>query len=181
MSKPPFRLIFDDTLEFLFLFSNADGFYVSARYNLLHGWVVPGCSNAHQAVELYIKSILRLNHEKERGHDLIALLSKYKNREAYFKDLLENVAFSELLRELSAAYLVFRYGEAGAESNSSKIIDLLDEMAWNLRKIYLENIKSPSMKIYVPIEAKEDFCKNNKFFSDKDTTSNSLAQFGLPI
>ncbi len=181
MIKPPFKLILDDTLQFLFLFSNADGFYISARYNLLYGWVVPGCSNAHQAIELYIKSILRLNHEKERGHDLIALLNKYKSREAYFRDLLKNAAFSELLRELSAAYLVFRYGEAGAESNSSKIIDPLDEMVWNLRGIYLKNVKSPSMKIYVPAEAKEDFCRDNKFFSNEDITSNILAQLGIPI
>jgi HEPN domain-containing protein len=71
MDSQPFKLIIDSALQFIFLFSNADGFYISARYNLINGWEVPGCSNAHQSIELYIKAILKLNHEQENGHDLI--------------------------------------------------------------------------------------------------------------
>ena len=74
MSNPPFKLIHDKTLQFIFLFGNADSFYISSRYNLRHSWAVAGCSNAHQAVELHIKAILKLNHENIRGHDLIKLL-----------------------------------------------------------------------------------------------------------
>ncbi len=181
MSKHAFELNIDNTLQFLFLFSNADAFYISARYNLQYGWIVPGCSNAHQAIELYIKAILKLNHEQEKGHNLVTLLKKYENRESYFKEILQDEIFSDLLKELSKAYLIFRYGEAGANSNSSEIIKILDELAYNLRKIYLDNIKSPSAKIYMSKDTKTDFLKDNKFFSEKDLTNNPIAQIGLPI
>lgn len=180
MNKP-FKLIKDTILQFIFLFSNADAFYISARYNLNHGWVVPGCSNAHQAIELYIKAILKLNYEQEKGHDLIALLQKYENRDPYFKSILENDNLFELLKVLSEAYLTFRYGEAGAQTNSGEIIQLIDELAYNLRKVYLRNIKSPSTKIYMSNDTKEDFLKDNKYFSEKDLTNNPIAQHGLPI
>lgn len=181
MSHKSFKLIPDNTLQFLFLFSNADSFYISARYNLHYGWIAVGCINAHQAIELYIKAILKLNYEQERGHDLIELLKKYETREKYFTILLQDAVFSELLQELSNAYLTFRYGEAGAESNSGKIIELLDEISCNLRKIYLTNIKSPSTKLYMPTDAQSDFLKDNKFFSAEDLTNNPLAQMGLPV
>lgn len=181
MDKIPLKLILDNNLQFLFLFSNADRFYLSSRYSLQHGWVVPGCSGAHQAVELYIKAILKLNHEEERGHNIVDLLKKYENHDAYFSKLLQNKKLINLLSELSEAYLLFRYGEAGAESNSIEIIDCLDEISFNLRSVYLRNIKSPSQKMYVDEDAKHDFLKNNKYFSEKDVTSNPLAQFGLPI
>lgn len=142
---------------------------------------MPGCSNTHQAIELYLKAILKLNHEQMHGHDLIKLLDKYKIRDVYFTHLLQDERLSSFLKELSAAYLIFRYGEAGAASNSDEMIECLDEIAWHLRSIYLRNIKSPSQKIYITENAKSDFLKNNKFFKEKDVTSNPLAQFGLPL
>lgn len=181
MGNTPFKLIFDKTLQFLFLFSNADGFYVSARYNLQHGWTVPGCSNAHQAIELYIKAIFKLGHQQEIGHDLIVLLKKYESKETYFAKLLQDSIFSQFLKELSIAYKLFRYGEAGAESNSGEIIKLLDELAYNLRNIYLRNINSPSTKLYMPNNVRLDFLKGNNFFKEENLTNNPLAQMGLPI
>ncbi len=67
----PFELIKDSILQFIFPFSNADGFYISARRALAYGWIPVGYSNVHQFLELYIKAILKLNHEQERGHDLL--------------------------------------------------------------------------------------------------------------
>lgn len=172
----------DKTLQFLFLFHNADGFYISARYAINYGWIGPGCSNAQQAIELYIKAILKLNNEEsKKEHNLLSLLRKYEDREKYFSDLLKNDNLCDFLKELSDAYLILRYGEAGSNSNASKIIQILDELSYNLRNIYLTNIRSPSKKIYIPLEARSDFLNNNNFFTEKDLTSNPLAQMGLPI
>ena len=99
--KKPFELIKDSTLEFIFLFSNADAFYISARRALQYGWVSVGCSNAHQAIELYIKAVLRLNYEKEHGHDLVALLKKYQSRDSYFSKILADAEKVEFLKQLS--------------------------------------------------------------------------------
>lgn len=177
----PFKLIVNDTIQFLFLFRNADAFYQSSRYSLQRGLIAPGCSNAHQSIELYIKAILKLNHEQERGHDLVKLLKKFENRDSYFKLILNNSNLLELLQELSNAYLIFRYGEAGAESNSKEIIQQIDELAYNLRKIYLRKIGWSSTKIYISKNAKEDFLRNNEFFKEEDLTHNPLASMGLPF
>lgn len=177
----PFELIKDSTLQFIFLFSNADGFYISARRALAYGWIPVGCSNAHQALELYIKAILKLNHEHERGHDLVKLLEKYKGKEPYFVAILSDVHKVDFLNQLSEGYLTNRYGEAGSKSNSQEIITLLDELAFNLRSIYLRNIKSPSNKIYLPDKLQEEFLQNNQRFTSNDLTKNPIAQMGLPI
>ncbi len=179
--KTPFTLINDSTLQFLFLFTNADGFYITSRYALQHGWIAPGCTNMHQSIELYIKAILKLNHEEEFGHDLVKILRKYENRDSYFTKILQNPEFVELLKQLSTAYLTHRYGEAGARSNSKEIIEVLDEIAFNLHNLYLKKIKSPSNKIYIPSEVKPDFLKDNHFFNESSLTNNPLAQIGLPI
>lgn len=181
MDNPALKLNRDRTLEFLFLFSNADAFYITARYSLLYGWLAPGCTNAHQAIELYLKAILKLNYEGEKGHNLINILRKYEKRSKYFSEILQNEVFIDFLKELSDAYLILRYGESGSSSNTREIINILDELAFNLRNIYLSNIKYPSSKIFVPKTEKEDFLKMNNFFSEKDITSNPLAQMGLPI
>lgn len=179
--KAPFTLIHDSTLQFLFLFTNADGFYITSRYALQHGWIAPGCSNMHQAIELYIKAILKLNYEQEIGHNLIKILRKYEKRDGYFTKILQNPEFVELLKQLSTAYLTYRYGEAGASSNSKEIIEMLDEIAFNLRNIYLKSINSPSNKIYIPSEVQPNFLKDNQFFNETSLTSNPLAQIGLPM
>lgn len=181
MDNPALKLNRDRTLEFLFLFSNADAFYVIARYSLLYGWLVPGCTNAHQAIELYLKAILKLNYEGEKGHDLIRILRKYEKRDKYFSKILQNGVFIDFLKELFDAYVLLRYGETGSNSNTGEIIKILDELAFNLRNIYISNIKYSSSKIFVPKTEKEDFLKMNNFFSQKDITSNPLAQMGLPV
>ena len=112
---------------------------------------------------------------------MIALLQKYEKRDTYFKLILENPDIFELLQELSKAYLIFRYGEAGAESNSREIIQLIDELVFHLRRIYLRNIESPSTKIFMSKYAKVDFLRDNKYFSEQDLTNNPIAQIGLPI
>jgi len=168
-------------LEFIFLFSNADAFYVNARHSLLYNWVAVGCSNAHQSIELYIKAILKLNHEQEYGHDLVKLIEKYKIRDPYFSTILTNVQYVEFLNELSGAYLTYRYGEAGAEANIKEIIKLLDELVFNLRNIYIQNIKYPSNKIYVPDDMKNNFLADNANFTEAHIANNVFAQMGFPI
>lgn len=177
----PFELIKDSTLQFLFLFSNADGFYISARRALAYGWIAVGCSNAHQSLELYIKGILKLNYDEEKGHNLIAILKKYENIDSYFTKILGDKNKTEFLNQLSEGYLLHRYGEAGAKSDSLEIIKLLDELVFNLRNIYLKNIKSPSNKIYIPANLQEEFLLNNNKFTGSDLTQSPFAQMGLPI
>jgi len=92
----------------------------------------------------------------------VQLLQKYKTRDKYFSTILEDLHKVEFLRELSNAYITHRYGEAGAESNMKEIIVLADELAFNLRNIYIRNIKLPSNKIYIPNKVKEDFLLDNR-------------------
>lgn len=176
-----FELIKDSTLQFIFLFSSADSFYICARRALAYGWVSVGCSNAHQSLELYIKAILKLSHEQKSGHDLDKLLKKYKDRDTYFSSVLDNVTKVEFLNQLSEGCLTHCYGEAGSKSNSQEIIVLIDELAFNLRNVYLRNVKSPSNKIYVPLKLQNEFLLNNQSFTIDDLTKNPMAQIGLPI
>lgn len=175
----PFKLIHDDNIRFIFLFTNADSFYVNARHALTFGWISVGVHNAHQSIELYIKAILSLTHEKKWGHDLITLLTTFKTREVYFEELLNDEVKRSLLKELSDAYEPHRYGEAGATSDAKSMIFILDEVAFNLRSIYLRNLGTAGRKIYMPEKLKEDFLSQNKYFSEKDLTKNYFALFGL--
>lgn len=181
MEKQPFQLIQDSTLQFIFLFSNADGFYVCSRYALSSGWIAAGITNAHQCIELYIKAILKLEHQNQFGHDLINLLKANKRKESFFEDVLLDESKVRFLKELSSAYKKHRYGEAGANSNISEIVKILDEMAFNLRNIYFKNIKYPNNKIFIPKKYKEDFLKDNNFFKEELLSHNPLSQMGFPV
>lgn len=183
MNKP-FELIKDKTIQFLFLFTNADGFYISARHNLQYGWIAVGCTNAQQSIELYIKAILKLKYTEEWGHDIIKILNKYKSKENYFSEILNDKQKVGFLSELSDAYLSYRYGETGSKSNSKEMIEVLDELVFNLRNIYIKNIRIPSGKIYIPNDLRDKFLESNKFFTDEYITNNQIAQMmpdvGLP-
>jgi HEPN domain-containing protein len=96
----PFELIKGSLLKVFFLFSNADGFYINARHALVYGWVAVGCSNAHQAIELYIKAILAIDYEAQHGHDLLKLPKKYKNKVSYFSTILEDTRKVSFLKQL---------------------------------------------------------------------------------
>ena len=175
------KVIKDDTLQFLTLFGNANSFYVSARCCFLNNFMIPGCVNAHQSIELYIKAILKLDYEERKDHDLVALLRKHRSKEIYFTTLLSNTVSTEFLKELTSAYLLLRYGEAGAKSNPQKIIQILDEIAFALRSVYLKNINMSGSKIYVPNFWKADFLRDNKKFSKDTITSHPLASVGIPM
>jgi HEPN domain-containing protein len=177
----PLRLIRGQTPQFLFLFNNADQFYISARRAFLYAWGAVGCCNAHQSIELYIKAILKLRHEAGRGHDLSRLLQKYETRDPYFSTILKDSHKVEFLTELSDAYLSHRYGETGIALDTEKTIALLDELAFNLRNIYLRNLNFSSRKIYIPNKLKEEFLSNNTHFTENDLTNHPLAQLGLPV
>ncbi|CAN5337794.1 hypothetical protein BH10PAT1_BH10PAT1_0760 [soil metagenome] len=179
-AQKPLKINSDPTLAFGFLFSNADGFYISARHNLHYGWIAPGCINAHQAIELYIKAILKLDYHSPQGHKLIVTLENFKNVEPYFKVILKNDNIYQFLLELSKAYTTLRYGEGGSESYTKEIIELLDELVFNLRKVYLKKIKSKSTKIYMPKEIRIEFLTNNEYFSESDLTNNIFAQVFPP-
>lgn len=142
-----------------------------------------GCSNAHQAIELYIKAILSLNNNEkaEKWHDLVKLLKTYKSRDPYFSTLLGDSHKVEFLNELTAGYFDHRYGDAGSNSNLSEIIALLDDLAFNLRNIYLRRIKVTT-KICIPEKLKEEFLSTNAKFSEDDlNTTNKGVLLGLTL
>jgi hypothetical protein len=134
----------------------------------------------NQAIELYIKAILAIDYEAQHGHDLVKLLKKYKNKVSYFSTILEDTRKVSFLKELSDGYLLHRYGEAGSNSKPMEIVTLIDEFAFDLRSIYLTNIKAPSNKIYMPAGLSEEFLSNNRYFTTEDLTDNPLAQVFLP-
>jgi len=57
----------------------------------------------------------------------------------------------------------------------------MDELAYNLRQVYLTTINAPSSKLYIPPDARRDFLEDNEFFTEADLTSNPMASFGVPI
>lgn len=179
MNRPLAIRKIDSTGQFLYLFNNANEFYISSRYNLQEGYLIIGAVNAHQAIELYIKAILKLGYKYERGHNLIKLLEKHKSKEKYFSELLQNDLLYGLLMELSSAYFELRYGEGGYEADNIKIIKLLDGIAYNLRRIYFQTIKSPFSKLYLKGNARLIFLKDNDFFKESDLTSDPLGVYGL--
>lgn len=181
MSPEPFKLIKDSTLQFLFLLANADGFYICSRHALKNGWVAVGVSNAHQSIELYIKAILRLDNKTQKGHDILKLLRSNASKEVYFNEILSDETKKKFLAELSEAYLLHRYGEAGSTSHAIEIIKILDELAFNFRYIYFKNIQYPNNKIFIPKKLKDDFLENNQFFNESLLNHNPLSQIGFPI
>jgi len=181
MENSALKLIHDKNAQFLFLFNNADVFYIASRYCLHNGLAAAGYLNAHQAIELYIKAIFRLDNNLPFGHNLIKLLDKYKTKDIFFTKVLKESIYSEFLKELSDSYISYRYGKAGSISNPGKIIKILDEIVYNLRNIYIKNIKYPSNKLYVPNDVKSDFLKDNNFFQKEDLSDGVFARMGIPI
>jgi HEPN domain-containing protein len=170
----------DDTLAFLFLFKIAFQHYVLARVALKNGLVETGCLLAQQSVETFIKAIMRLVPRKERGHNLITLLEQGKKETLPFEEILKDDKKRCFLIQLEKAYLHMRYGEAKYTIATRSVIELLDELASVLRSTYLEKIKAPETKIYIPESLREDFFNDNKFFRISDVSNSPLASLGMP-
>lgn len=180
MNKP-LEVNKDAALQFLSLFSNANAFYVSARSALLSNSINVGCSNSHQAIELYIKAIVAISDDRFKEiHNLSKLLENHAVENQYFSDLLNDSQKREFLDQLTSGYFTLRYGEGGAFSNSKEIIKLVDEIVFHLRNIYLKNLNVSSRKIYVHDSVKEKFLEDNAFFSEGNITNNLSANY-LPI
>ncbi len=166
-------------VAFLFLFINAQDCYVAARWSLTHALSAPSCLLARQCVELFIKAILRLDYKKQRGHNLITLLQNHRKAVPYFGQILTQTKLTHLLSELSKAYESLRYGESRCTIDSGIIIQLLDELAYHLRKVYLDTVKAPDAKLYIASGQEDDFLCNNRIFSSNDISTNPLAHFAL--
>jgi HEPN domain-containing protein len=170
----------DETLTFLLLFGIALQEYVTARVALQDGFVYPGCLLAQQALETFIKAILRLQPKKQWGHDLVELLERGGDSVPYFRKVLEDAAKKHFLEQLTRAYERMRYGEARFSVKGDGCVQLLDELVFNLKKTYLETMKAPETKIYVSPRLREGFLQNNRFFTPRDITDNPIASLGLP-
>jgi HEPN domain-containing protein len=166
-------------LKFLFVFTNAQGFYVCARRALLLGYTIPGCIGAHQTVELFAKAILHVAEIPAHGrHALKDLLTQYQSQVPYFATVLANPELVTFLDGLSEGYNALRYGEAGFNIDSGHAIQMLDELAYNLRGTYLEIVKAPSSDLYVALDDQELFLRDNKHFSQQDITNHPFASIG---
>lgn len=170
----------DETLAFFQLFGIALQHYVTARVALQNGFVYPGCLLAQQALETFIKAILRLQPKKEWGYDLVKLLEREKERAPYFRKVLEDGERKHFLEQLTKAYERMRYGEARFNVTTHGCIQLLDELVFNLKKTYLETMRAPETKVYVTPRLREDFLRNNKFFSPEGISDHPLTSLGMP-
>lgn len=176
----------DNPGVFLQRFGSSIQYYIAARISLINGLSDPGVILAQQSIELLIKAILALNHQKHITHDLVILFEKSNNIHPFFKNNLEKAEIKQLLNELTNAYGnikgSLRYSEAKSEINPQLIIPLLDEIIFGLKQVYESRINYlKPVKIYCPSELKITLLKDNKFFAEEILTDDSLSSYGMPI
>lgn len=152
-----------------------------ARVSLSNNMTEPGCLLAHQSIEAFIKAIARLepNARQPWGHDLVELIKEVNKIIPHFNKIIENEAKIFFLSQLHNVYLWKRYGEAKSTIGTG-VIQIMDEILSELKQIYLDVMKAPSTKIFIPESLKETFLKENSYFKENDITSDPLASFGLP-
>lgn len=180
MSNNSFKIEgFDQTISFMLLFGIGLQHYVAARIVLKNGLVNSGILLAQQCIEALIKAIFRLNHKYPAGHHLVELIHLQREEIPYFKKISEDDGIIDFLSNLHKAYKHMRYGEAKSSTNTDFVVNMLDELAFNLKNTYTEIIKAPVNLIYVPTRFREDFLAKNKFFKIADTTNNPIAIYGM--
>ncbi len=107
------------------------------------------------------------------------LLEREKESVPYFRKVLEDGARKHFLEQLTKAYERMRYGEASFKVTTDGCTQLLDEFAFHLKKTYLETMRAPETKVYVTPRLREDFLRNNKFFSPEDISDHLMASLGM--
>lgn len=155
--------------------------YVVARVSLQQGMTYPSCLLAQQSVEMFVKAILHLDHKSKDIHYLPKLLERGKGKVTYFDKLLKDPKLSYFIQNLTLVNTKMRFGEVGFTIKSDELVQVLDEVAFNLDKSYREIIKhKEKCPFYVPDSMKEAFLRHNKYFSGKDISNDFMASTPLP-
>lgn len=174
----------DKTLAFMQAWYVARENYVAARVCFQQkpiGIAYSGCLLAEQCVEMFIKAILHVDHKSTDVHYLPKLLDRGKGKIAYFDKLLTDPKLSYFIENLLLVYNKMRFGEAGFTVKQDELIQVLDEVAFNLNESYLavmENKDKPPL--YVPDAMREAFLCNNKFFGENDISNELMASMPPP-
>jgi len=179
--------------KFLLLFAIARQHYVLARVAFRNGLADSGSLLAQQCIEAFLKSIMLLHWESFKhkdiwGHNIIGLLSRASRVVPELNEITKNPKARYFLDNLKEAYSSMRFGEAKTTVEEQEVIQVLDEIAFQLLKIYAEIItKKPLVKekiLYVPENLKNDFLCENKFFNETSITNQLLAIYvppGIPL
>ncbi len=163
-----------------FLCSNAAQHYVAARVTLQNFLVLPGVLLAEQSIETFIKAIIRTQGKHKYVHNLVELLSQWQNRVPYFQQLLTDQRMVNFLTQLENAYKLMRYGEAKSHINTAPVVQLLDELAFNLRTTYYGMMNVQDVPpLFVPQQLQHVFLRENSFFTADDITAQSIASYGM--
>ncbi len=171
----------DGRISFMLLFAAGRQHYVSSRIAFRNGLTDSGSLLAEQCVELLIKAIMRLHLEQKKSHDLVGLLNRGKDKFPYFRQILQDKKMVYFLRNLDEAYKSMRYGEAKFDIDAEIVIQLIDELTFNLSKTYLQVVKSTAKtQLYVPSKLEDEVLDKNKFFTRDKITNNPIASIGLP-
>jgi HEPN domain-containing protein len=164
--------------------------YVVARVSLQQGLTDSGCLLAEQSIEMFIKSILNLQNKSEGHHILLRLLRRGRKKFTYFDNLLNDKKIRYFFENLDEIYFSVRFGEGRADVKSPELIQVLDEVAFNLDKTYREEMvtniivhsagavrdRTRECPLYVPDSMKEAFLLRNKYFSEKDISNDFMAK-----
>ena len=129
---------------------------------------------------MFVKAILTLDHRSTDIHYLQKLLARGKGI-PYFSELLTNPKLSYFIENLNLVHAKMRFGEAGFGVKQQELIQVLDEVAFNLNKTYLNMMKcKDAHPFYVPDALKESFLHDNKFFRDNDISNNVMDSIPQP-
>lgn len=155
--------------------------YVVARVSFQQGMTYPSCLLAQQSVEMFVKAILHLDHKSKGIHYLPDLLKRGKEKVAYFNKLLKEPKLSYFIQNLILVNTKMRFGEVGYTVKSDELVQVLDEIAFNLDKSYREVMKNKEKcPLYVPDTMNDAFLRDNKYFSEKDISNNFMARISMP-
>jgi len=158
--------------------------YVAARTCLQqspYGLVYPGCLLTEQCVEMYVKAILQLYHKSRDIHYLPKLLKRGEKSVPYFGKLLTDTKLRYFIQNLSLVNSAMRFGEARFEVETDELIQVLDEVVYNLDRAYLQIMRNnQNPPFYVPDGMKDAFLQKNNYFRENDLSSNFMASMPLP-
>jgi HEPN domain-containing protein len=164
-----------------------------------------GCLLAEQSVEMFVKAILHMDNNskiaRSLGHNLLKLLEYGRRKVKYFDILLTEPKLKYFIQNLAPIYFKMRFGEVGFSIKNDELIQVLDEVAFNLDKAYQETSQPHIVQraratmvngvtttsyerherpLYVPTAMKDPFLRNNKYFGEKDISNNFMARVPLP-
>lgn len=166
------------SVNFLFRRNIAMSHYVSARVNFFSGLPDSACLLAQQSIEIFIKGIFSvLEITPPKTHNSLELLNTISSAHPKLSQLQNNPKVRHLLSQLSNGYRFLRYGQAKSTIDASWVICVLDETVLALRDAYVELIKEPKSKFFVPENMQTLFLKDNKFFKSTDIVDHPMASY----